>query len=235
MNLFFAIDLSAEGGSLEATETHHATKVLRKQVGEEILVTQGKGVIYRARIHQISKRQLDFENLAVFKEEKQTRHLHLAVAPTKANDRFEFFLEKATELGVHEITPLLCSNSERKIYKTERGNKIIQGAAKQSLSCQWPVLNELTSLADFFERTRHVAGQKSIAHCHPGEKTDFFTIAQKEQALVLIGPEGDFTQEEIAASKEYEFSPVSLGQKRLRTETAALAACFGFLYTQRKI
>lgn len=231
MNLFFAEQLTPSGGSMDAGETHHAHKVLRKSVGDCILVSAGKGVIYEAKITTISKRELLFENTAVFKEATKTRALHMAVAPTKANERFEFFLEKATELGVDEITPILCFNSERKTYKHERGLKIVQGAAKQSLSCHWPTLNESISLRDFLSKQSSSSPvQKLIAHCHDTERQDYFNLPKTEQQLILIGPEGDFSIQEVEAAMESGFSPISLGSQRLRTETAALAACFGFNY-----
>jgi 16S rRNA (uracil1498-N3)-methyltransferase len=215
---------------MDEMETHHAHKVLRKAVGDAILVSDGKGIIYEATITTISKRSLSFENTAIFKSEKKTRFLHLAVAPTKSNERFEFFLEKATELGIDTITPIQCFNSERKAYKYERGLKIVQGAAKQSLSCHWPKLHELCTLTAFLANHQNTQGEKYIAHCHDEARQDYFSLPKATHQLILIGPEGDFSLQEVEAAIKNGFAPISLGNKRLRTETAALAACFGFNY-----
>lgn len=228
MNLFFAEELNEKDGFLDKTESHHALKVLRKQIGDEILVTQGKGVIYIAKIEAGSASHLKFTVLNIFKEEARKQHLHIAIAPTKANERFEFFIEKATELGIAEITPILCSNSERKLYKTDRGEKVVKSAVKQSLACNLPVFNNMVKFDAFINQT-HTA-HKLLAHCHSGDKSDFFKSSKKTHTLILIGPEGDFSMEEIKKAQAHGFETISLGEKRLRTETAALAACFGFLY-----
>jgi 16S rRNA (uracil1498-N3)-methyltransferase len=229
MNLFFAEHITDLGGKLEKSEAHHAQRVLRKKLGDSILVTQGKGTIYEAVISNISGSDVYFEKPSIFKKEDQVHKLHIAIAPTKTNDRFEFFIEKATELGIAEITPILCANSERKVYKADRGEKIIRSAAKQSLSCYLPVLNPMVKFDAFIQKTRK--GQKFIAHCDQGKKVDFFQTTKGDESIILIGPEGDFSISEIEKAQTKGFSPISLGSKRLRTETAALAACFGFLYT----
>ncbi len=228
MNLFFAEELNETEGFLGKAEAHHAIKVLRKQIGDEILVTEGNGIIYNAKIEAGSVSQLKLTMLSVFKQETRKQHLHIAIAPTKANERFEFFIEKATELGIAEITPLLCSNSERKMYKTERGEKIVKSAVKQSLACHLPVFNEMVKFDAFIKQAQ--TESKLIAHCYDGEKRDFFKSPKMEKTLILIGPEGDFSVEEIKKAQTNGFDSISLGEKRLRTETAALAACFGFLY-----
>lgn len=223
MNLFFAEELNAKGGSLGAEESHHAHRVLRMQPGDPLLVTRGRGVIYQAQLLDISKKAANFEVTGTYKQEEKQRHTHIAIAPTKSNDRFETFIEKATELGVDEITPLLCEHSERKVYKTERGNKIIQAAAKQSLSCWWPQLNEPAKFSDFIEGEKTEAG-RFLAYCGEGEKQDILhKLPSYESILVLIGPEGDFSEKEAAEAVEKDFQMVSLGHKRLRTETAGLA------------
>jgi 16S rRNA (uracil1498-N3)-methyltransferase len=148
----------------------------------------------------------------------------MAVAPTKNNDRFEWFLEKATEIGVHEITPILCERSERKTIKYERYDKVIQSAMKQSFQAYLPKLNPLTTLSDFLKEDTE--GMLFIAHCENSEKYELKrTLAPDKPTTILIGPEGDFTTEEIKKAKARGYLPVSMGKTRLRTETAAIVAC----------
>ena len=150
-------------------------------------------------------------------------YLHIAIAPTKLNDRMEWFLEKATEIGVDEITPIICSNSERRVVKLERFEKIIQSAMKQSLKFTLPKLNEPIKLKDFLKQD--FDGQVCIAHCEEKEKKLLqFVVKPSEKTTILIGPEGDFSSEEIKNCLAKKFTPISLGESRLRTETAALVA-----------
>ena len=150
--------------------------------------------------------------------------LHMAVAPTKSIDRFEWFLEKATEIGITEITPIICEQSERKRLKKERLERIILSAMKQSLKAHKPKLNDLVSFDDFLNA--NPSGRRYIAHCADGPKHSLFKEAQpSDTLLVLIGPEGDFSVKEIERALNAGFIPVTLGNTRLRTETAALAAC----------
>ena len=148
--------------------------------------------------------------------------MHIAIAPTKNMDRFEWFLEKATEIGIDEITPIICSRSERKIIKKERGSRILLSAMKQSLKYHLPKLNEAVSLTNFLER--NFDGKKYIAHCENGEKKDLKTINKTEKTIILIGPEGDFSTKEIELALENKFKAVNLAKTRLRTETAAIIA-----------
>jgi len=151
-------------------------------------------------------------------------YTHIAVAPTKMNDRLEWFLEKATEIGIHEITPIICDHSERKVYKIDRAEKIIQAAMKQSLHYYLPKINEPISFSQFVKL--NFEGQKFIAHCEETDKKSFKNeIKQKEKITILIGPEGDFSTKEINLAIANQFIPVTLGNTRLRTETAALVAC----------
>ena len=150
-------------------------------------------------------------------------YLHVAIAPTKNNDRFEWFLEKATEIGIDEITPIICANSERRVVKLERFEKIIQSAMKQSLKFTLPKLNETIKLNDFLKQ--EFEGQVCIAHCEEQEKTLLQSVVKpSEKITILIGPEGDFSSEEIKKCLAKNFTPISLGESRLRTETAALVA-----------
>jgi 16S rRNA (uracil1498-N3)-methyltransferase len=148
----------------------------------------------------------------------------MVVAPTKSNDRFEWFLEKAVEIGVDIITPLICDNSERKVIKTDRLNRIIQSAMKQSLQCYLPKLNEPILFKDFI--TQKINDQKFIAHCEDSERNSLVKAIKKEEDVtILIGPEGDFSVKEIEMAIDNSYNPVTLGNTRLRTETAAIAAC----------
>lgn len=224
MNLFYAEELNESEGRLGPEESHHAHRVLRMQPGDPLLVTQGKGVIYTARLLDISKKLASFEVTGVQQKEDKLRHTHIAIAPTKSNDRFETFIEKASELGVDEITPLICEHSERKLYKTERGNKIIQAASKQSLSCWWPVLNEPVKFSEFLKSHGQPGAAKFIAYCGEGKKKEILQeLPSYDRIVMLIGPEGDFSEKEVEKALKEKFLMVSLGHKRLRTETAGIA------------
>ena len=150
--------------------------------------------------------------------------LHMVVAPTKLNDRFEWFLEKATEIGVHEITPIICDRSERKIIKMDRMEKVVLSAMKQSLHTYLPKLNEAITFKDYMDLPKE--GDLFIAHCEEGNKKELFhSLRPKQGTVILIGPEGDFSKVEINWALEKGFRPVALGETRLRTETAAVVAC----------
>lgn len=228
MNLFYTPHIQDGEGYLEKDESHHATRVLRMSSGDSVLITDGKGTIYKATLTAASKSETRFTIDDVYKKEDSPNgYLHIAIAPTKSNDRFEFFLEKATEIGISEITPIICDHSERKVYKTDRGQKIVSAAAKQSLACWWPTLHEPISLKDFLAKDQEA--EKFIAHC---EKDDMPNILKElpsfAKVLMLIGPEGDFSIREIDAAKKTGYKECSLGRKRLRTETAGLAVALGF-------
>ena len=208
---------------LSAQESKHATKVLRKKEGDVLDFTDGKGNFYKAEITLADSRKCRLQILSSEQKEKQHNyHLHIAIAPTKNIDRFEWFLEKATEIGIDEITPIICSRSERKVIKTERCNRILLSAMKQSLKYHLPQLNEAISLSDFLKQD--FEGAKYIAHCEDGKKNELKTVSKAEKTLILIGPEGDFSPKEIELALQYQFKAVSLGTSRLRTETAGLVA-----------
>ncbi|PRP66142.1 16S rRNA (uracil(1498)-N(3))-methyltransferase [Nonlabens agnitus] len=207
--------------SLEKEDTRHITKVLRKKVGDAIHVTNGEGDLFDATIVQLTsnKCQLQLNHLRF--EATKKPQLHIAIAPTKMNDRMEWFLEKSTELGITTITPLLCSNSERRNIKEERFEKIIISAMQQSLRLHKPKLNPLTPLHEFLETASE--DLKLIAHCEETNKRHITELLDKKMdTLILIGPEGDFTPDEIEKALEHQFSPVHLGHTRLRTETAGI-------------
>ena len=208
---------------LSAEESKHATKVLRKKEGEILNFTDGKGYLYKAVITVADTRKCRLQVVSSEQKEKQHNyHLHIAIAPTKNMDRFEWFLEKATEIGIDEITPIICIRSERKVIKTERGNRILLSAMKQSLKYHLPKLNEAISLTNFIKQD--FEGTKYIAHCDDGEKKELRKVNKTEKTIILIGPEGDFSPKEIELAEQNQFKAVSLGASRLRTETAGIIA-----------
>ena len=208
---------------LSAEESKHATKVLRKKEGDILNFTDGKGGFYKAKITVADTRKCRLEIISSEQKGKQHNyHLHIAIAPTKNMDRFEWFLEKATEIGIDEITPIICHHSERKAIKTERCTRILLSAMKQSLKFHLPKLNEAISLNDFIKQD--FEGTKYIAHCEEGNKTELKEKKKEKRTLMLIGPEGDFSTTEIEIALQNQFKEVSLGTSRLRTETAGIIA-----------
>lgn len=224
MHLFYTPDI-ADRNELPSEEAAHAVRVLRLQPGDAVSLTDGKGYFYEAEISTANQKRCLVNILS--KEEQPPLwkgHLHLAMAPTKNMDRIEWFAEKATEIGFDELSFLNCRFSERKVLKTERIQKILVSAMKQSLKARLPQLNEMADFKKFVQQP--FGGKKFIAHCHKGEKPLLQTqLKAGEDALVLIGPEGDFSEEEVKMAIEQGFQPISLGRSRLRTETAALVAC----------
>lgn len=224
MALFFAPQI-AEAPFLNEEESLHCVKVLRLSQGDTIQVIDGIGTLYDARIVVPSPKRVEVEILAAHPNfGSHPYELHMAVAPTKNIDRFEWFVEKAVEIGVDSITPLLCRYSERKVIKLERLEKIAISAAKQSLKGKVPVIHSLTLIDQFLSEAPE--GQRFIAHCHEdGERLLLSKQIQPGSVCsVLIGPEGDFSEEEVAKAMKTGFIPVSLGNSRLRTETAAVVA-----------
>ncbi|CAA0215935.1 Ribosomal RNA small subunit methyltransferase E [Tenacibaculum maritimum] len=205
-------------------ESRHIVRVLRKKEQDTLHITNGKGYLFTAKITIASDKKCI---AAIVKTEQKEKHwnyyLHVAIAPTKNNDRLEWFLEKATEIGIDEITPIICQNSERKIVKMERLEKIIHAAAKQSLKYTMPILNPPLKFTDFIQQD--FDEKVCIAHCGEGNKTLLKNIVTPTEKLtIFIGPEGDFSSEEIQQSIEKGFLAISLGKSRLRTETAGLMA-----------
>lgn len=224
MYLFYVPDI-AERHYLTEEESQHCVKVLRLGAGDKILLTDGVGGTYEARITNPHPKHCEFEILSSSHEVgKRPFRLHIAIAPTKNMERLEWIVEKCTEIGIDEITPLLCRFSERKAIKPERLEKIMISAAKQSLKAYIPKLHPLTSFADFIRQATE--SQKFIAHCYEEDKMLLQHAVQRGgEVLVLIGPEGDFSEEEVQAALQAGFKPVSLGNSRLRTETAGVVAC----------
>lgn len=225
MQLFYIPAITGDSATLDETESKHAVKVLRMNEGTRVNIVDGKGSFYEAEISDAHPKQCRLSVLEVHKEASRKNYrLHIAIAPTKNNARFEWFLEKATEIGIDEITPLLSEHSERKTVKTERFEKILVSAMKQSQKAFLPQLNELVSFSDFIQNISE--NEKFIAHCNDGEKPRLKNVLKKgENVLILIGPEGDFSVDEVAAAKETGFREISIGDERLRTETAGIVAC----------
>jgi 16S rRNA (uracil1498-N3)-methyltransferase len=226
MQLFYNPNLTAEIDSFtfDREESKHIIKVLRKKDGDNLFVTNGLGFLFKTEITLASDSKCTVRLVSFEQSQKPKYELHLAVAPTKMNDRYEWFLEKATEIGITEITPIICDHSERTQLKTERLDKIIQSAMKQSLHYFMPKLNEPIAFKDFI-KTKH-EGQLYIAHCEETSKQSLKSALKPNgEVTVLIGPEGDFSANEIKLALEANFIPVSLGNTRLRTETAAIVAC----------
>ncbi len=222
MQLFYVKDPEKEI-TLNREESKHIKSVLRKKEGDILDFTNGKGGFYKAKITSTDSKKCKLRMIFQKSKNKQFNYfLHIALAPTKNIDRFEWFLEKATEIGVDEITPIICTNSERKVIKTERCNRILISAMKQSLKFHLPKLNEPIKLKHFLKLD--FDGNKYIAHCNKGDKIMLAKEYKFKKILILIGPEGDFSSNEIKSAVQKQFKAVSLGSSRLRTETAGLVA-----------
>ncbi|MEO0045517.1 MAG: Ribosomal small subunit methyltransferase [Bacteroidota bacterium] len=231
MQLFYnpSINETATSFVFDKEESKHIIKVLRKKEGDTLFVTNGLGFLFQTEITIASDNKCTVKIISFEQQEKPKFYLHLAVAPTKMNERYEWFLEKATEIGLQEITPIICEHSERKVIKTDRFQKILESAMKQSLHYYLPKLNEPISFRDFINKENK--GQKFIAHCEETDKKSLKNELKTNQDItVLIGPEGDFSVKEIQSALEQNYIPVSLGQTRLRTETAAVVACHSVIF-----
>ena len=231
MQLFYNPNLNETATSFvfDKEESKHIIKVLRKKEGDILHVTNGLGYMFTVEITIASDTKCTVKIKETEKQEVPKFNLHLAVAPTKMNERYEWFLEKATEIGVQEITPIICEHSERKIIKTDRFQKIIESAMKQSLHYYLPKLNEPIRFKDFIKTKK--SGQLFIAHCEETSKKLLKNeLKTSQDTTILIGPEGDFSVKEIQLAVENNFIPVSLGSTRLRTETAAIVACHSVVF-----
>ncbi len=214
---------------LDKNDSRHLVQVLRSQVGDQVTVVDGKGNRFIAALTDPNPKRAGLAVKSSSKDQILQPELHLAVAPTKTNDRFEIMVEKATELGVHQITPIICDHSERKKYNTERAERIAIAAIKQSRKAYLPVINEAVPFQIFIEK--HGGPSTYVAHCYDNDsaKNHLFEVIQStrlsDAITICIGPEGDFSTREVTLTKELGCIPVSLGNQRLRTETAAIAAC----------
>lgn len=221
MQLFFS-EINDNKVIFSNDEKKHLTKVLRKQEGDIISVIDGKGYLYSTKINSLDKNSSLIEIIKKEKKKKKHNyHLHIGIAPTKNISRFEWFLEKATEIGIDEITPIICNRSERKKINIQRCNRILVSSIKQSLKFYKPKLNVPSNFNDFIKEK--LEGDKLIAHCLKTEKNKINKSKHKKYTI-LIGPEGDFTENEINLALKNGFKATTLGKSRLRTETAGIIA-----------
>lgn len=228
MHVFFADNIIGNEYILNTEESKHCTRVLRLKTGDIVYLTNGKGLFCKGLLiaendkHCLVKIDESHPNYC----ERKTK-LHIAIAPTKSNDRLEWFLEKAIEIGIDEITPLICDRSERKIVNIERLNKLLVAAIKQCGRAYLPKLNEATKFSSLMKTNQTI--DKYIAHLDDNKCESFSKIYNKNKdALILIGPEGDFSEKEIELSQKQDYKLIKLGDFRLRTETAALVVCQQF-------
>jgi 16S rRNA (uracil1498-N3)-methyltransferase len=220
MQLFFIPQLSIEF-VIDGEEAGHISRVLRKKVGDLFLVTDGIGKGYKAEITDLGKNEISAKIVEEVKGDFEIKtKVHLAVAPTKNIDRFEWMIEKAVELGVNEITPILCDRSERKIVNVERMNKLALSAMKQSGRFYLPKVNEMVK----WDKFKTDSEMQLFAHCEEGEKNELSQLPPANTVTIFIGPEGDFSPKEIEKAKSENYQFISLGKSRLRTETAAIHA-----------
>ena len=221
MNLFYAPDLNPDDKLFvfDKNESRHISRVLRKNIGEIVWITNGKGGLFKTKIIDNNPNKTKVEIIDYQYYEKKSPKIHIAIAPTKSNDRMEWFMEKATEIGIDEITPLLTEHSERKKINMERYNRVLVAAMKQSLQYHLPRLNPLTSWKDFIIGVKEQ--QRLIAYCQSKEKISNL-IRPKKDTILLIGPEGGFSESEFEQAVQRDFQPVLLSENRLRTETAGI-------------
>jgi len=224
MHIFYTPDIKSDRYTLNEEESKHCIRVLRLTIGDKITLIDGIGGFYIAEITNDHQKRCEIKITQTEKEYgKRNYHLTMAVAPTKNNDRFEWFLEKSTEIGVDGFIPFISEQSERKIIKPDRLNKRINSAVKQSIQAYRPQLEKMLKFKDLINV--EFDGRKLIAHCFENDKPYLKNVIEKgELVLILIGPEGDFTMEEIEMAKSKGFEEISLGDSRLRTETAGIVA-----------
>jgi len=229
MQLFYLPNLSIEDkiADFNKDESKHLYKVLRKNPGDKINITNGKNVLFKGTISSISKNNCQVSIHETIKQKPLPYSLHIGISLLKSNERFEWFLEKASEIGVTEITPLICDRTEKKFINENRLKKILISGMKQSIKTHFPKLNAVCSLKNFLKG--ELNDQLFIAHCNDSEKKPLLKLIKpKSDYLILIGPEGDFTEKEVESCNQSKFKNVSLGKTRLRAETAGILACHTF-------
>ena len=229
MQLFYLPNLSIEDkiADFNKDESKHLYKVLRKSPGDKINITNGKNVLFKGAISSISKNNCQVSIQETIKQKPLPYSLHIGISLLKSNERFEWFLEKASEIGVTEITPLICDRTEKKFINENRLKKILISGMKQSIKTHFPKLNAVCSLKNFLKG--ELNDQLFIAHCNDSEKKPLLKLIKpKSDYLILIGPEGDFTEKEVESCNQSKFKNVSLGKTRLRAETAGILACHTF-------
>ena len=235
---FFYVPEAEQGQELPAEEATHALRVLRMKTGDEMYLMDGMGTFYHAEVGMTTNKKCFYHIQEALPQEKTWQgHIHLAIAPTKMMERMEWMVEKATEVGFDEITFLNCKFSERQQIRTDRVEKIVVSAMKQSRKAWKPIVNSMTNFKDFVKMPRN--GAKFIAHCYPEiERNDFFEnlkhVSSDDDVTILVGPEGDFSLEEVQLAIEEGFHSITLGNSRLRTETAGLLAVTMSQITKRK-
>jgi 16S rRNA (uracil1498-N3)-methyltransferase len=244
MELFFTNQIQGSSATLDEQESTHCLKVLRHKRGDKITFTDGAGKLFTAEISNVQGKICHLNILSSTERgEERPYYLHIAVAPTKSLDRYEWFLEKAVEFGVDKVSPVIGEHSERKIFKRERGERVILSALKQSLKTNLPILDETIDLKEFLNSDSVSAfeGAKLIGHCNSGDRSELTTIIDslktingKKRALILIGPEGDFSPEEVKLAIDKGFRDFTMGESRFRVETAAVAAISAMYFLSRR-
>ena len=223
---FYKEDLVATSTDiiLDEASSKHIVQVLRMQNGEQLQLTNGKGILFTAEITDDNRKKCSVKVITTNNQQRSTANISIAISPVKNNTRFEWFLEKATEIGVSEIIPLICSRTEKTAFKFDRMKSILVSAMLQSQQCWLPVLHEPTKFNELIKSSAQQ--QKFIAHCIDDAKRSLAELNNQSLSskIILIGPEGDFTAEEIKLALNNHFSAVSLGETRLRTETAGIVA-----------
>lgn len=231
MHVFYTTLIEKDKLVLPREESTHAVKVLRLQPGSESMILDGQGGRYIAVFEGVHQKQCFFTVVNKTVVPRRPVSLTMVVAPTKQIDRFEWFLEKATEIGVERIIPIIAHHSERKVVKTERARKILVAAIKQSQNAWLPELSEPMPLKEFLREHTDPAAARYIAHCHSQSLPELYKEPRQTQIEVLIGPEGDFSEAEVTAAVENGWKEISLSQNRLRTETAAIVAVHSIALT----
>jgi 16S rRNA (uracil1498-N3)-methyltransferase len=231
MQIFYAPDITSDNYILNENESKHCIRVLRMTKGTVVRLIDGKGNLYEGIISSPDSKKCIIDITGIIKDfEKRNYRLHIAISPLKNPERFEWFIEKSVEIGLDEVTPLICRNTEKQVIKSERVNNLIISAMKQSIKATKTVLNKPCHINDFL--SRDFKENRLIAHCNDTFNRSKISevYSKNENVLILIGPEGDFSDEEIISAVEKNFIPVHLGHSRLRTETAGVAACHSIYF-----
>jgi 16S rRNA (uracil1498-N3)-methyltransferase len=231
MQIFYAPDIAGDTYTLDEKESKHIIRVLRMIKGADVRLIDGQGNLYEGIISDPDQKRCTIKVTGRINDfERRNYRLHIAISPLKNPERFEWFVEKSVEIGIDEITPLVCRNTEKPGIKADRVNNLIISAMKQSLKSTKTVLNDTCNFKEFIKM--ELKGILMIAHCYDSiermKVSDVYT--KNENAIVLIGPEGDFSREEIQSAIKSKFFPVHLGPSRLRTETAGIAACHSIYF-----
>ena len=228
MEFFFSNIIDNDIITLDVFESRHCVKVMRHKIGDTINVVDGLGNLYVGNLIFIDKKSCKMKIDDIIKNyNKRNHYIHIAISPIKNHDRLEWFIEKSVEIGVDEITLINCTRTLRKTIKIDRLKKIALTAMKQTLKAYLPIINDIVDVDDFIKQNKH--SNRFVCHLENDDRKDLFfyknSMLKKEDCCFLIGPEGDFTFDEINLCKDYGFNPISLGEGRLRTETAGIVAC----------